>query len=143
MRKKVGIARVLDMEKGRYVKVGDIYEQDGCRILCKRVNTEKHLHRNYDAWGVQSFLFESLQNGGQDIAVVELKDENGHVFRASRELFLERGFEQEYKKHGKQIFLRRKFWTSIQERFQRDCQGNQEGEDVQDLFRGRIDEQDV
>ena len=44
MRKKVSIARVLDMEKGRYVKVGDIYEQDGCRILCKRVNTEKHLH---------------------------------------------------------------------------------------------------
>lgn len=98
-----------------------IYKRDGKNIgefdgttLRKTVNSDKHLFRVLDAWGIDAELLDKILVPKK--ANIEITDtKTGVVYSISAEYAREHGefyhFKQAKKDHGTQIFIRRKFFS--------------------------------
>jgi hypothetical protein len=87
--------------------VGRIFTENGERILEKHVTESKHLHRAFNAWGIDAELLRTLPGRGVD--GIRIVTDTGVTEHAPVKVWMERGIRRDFG-HGPQVFLPRKFF---------------------------------
>ena len=105
-RKSTSEAVYINTPQGRR-QVGRIVTQDGQRIFEKDVIEAKHLHKRFDAWGVDAAIIDSLTREG--VAWIRVLTDTGSVEEASVGTFALKGMRYDFG-FGPQVFLPRKFF---------------------------------
>lgn len=86
-------------------KVGIIATDNGRRVLEKHCIESKHLHRRFDAWGVDAELLVMLAQSG--VESIRVLSDKGTVEEAGLQTWKEHGIGHDFG-YGRQVFLPRK-----------------------------------
>jgi hypothetical protein len=84
-----------------------VLSEDGRLWLEKKVDPARHLHRRFDAWGVDAELLRSLE--AQEVFGVRCVLNTGEVEEAPLSAFCNHGIPFDFG-HGPQVFLPRRWW---------------------------------
>lgn len=99
----------LNTPQGRRL-VGYVIDEHNTRILEKKVIESKHLHKRFNAWGVDAMLLDTLPK--DNISIIRIKADTGAIEQATIGTFYLHGIRHDFG-FGPQVFLPRKYFTRI------------------------------
>lgn len=88
---------------------GYMLKEDGGCVLEKRVIESKHLHRRFNAWGIDASLVETMPADG--VNMIRIVSDSGIIEEATLDTFRTHGISHDFG-FGPQLFLPRKYFCS-------------------------------
>ncbi|TDA70638.1 MAG: hypothetical protein D9V47_00050 [Clostridia bacterium] len=96
--------------QGRKV-IGNIEHVGGQKVLVKKIDRQKHFHKNFAAYGLQAEALPRLREAG--VQAVRLLVENGEILQASLDDLERYGFLRQFGAFGEQVFLPERYWHQV------------------------------
>lgn len=100
------MASITIQRNGRLLKLGELRKG----IFRKEVKQSKHLFKKLDAWGFDLKAFEEvIKPQASEIRIRE--KESKSIYSTTPTTIKEKGIILNFKPHGVQVFLPRKYWS--------------------------------